>query len=79
MPNAISIGTSTGARSAHFADAEPTNRLTTPVIATTPTTVTAAGMAAALSQAAPCRATSTPRLDRPNSAMNSEAKNAMTM
>ena len=72
------MGTRIGASSAHLAEAEPTKRLTTPVIRITPTTVTKAGSAAALSSAAPSSAISAPRLERPNSAMNSEAKNAMT-
>jgi hypothetical protein len=79
MPTCISIGTRIGASSAHFADADPTSRLTNAVTSTAPTIVTWPGIARAFRNAAPCRATSAPMFDCANAAVNCAAKNAITM
>ena len=43
IPSCINIGTKIGANSAHFADEDPTNRLTNAVKKIMPTTVTPLG------------------------------------
>ena len=62
----MSMGTKMGARSAHFAEAEPTNRFTKAVRKMIPTIVTPPGKANALSNAAPFSARRAPILDCPN-------------
>ncbi len=79
MPSCMSIGTKIGARSAHFADADPTARFTKPVRKTIPTIVKPAGSASSRRKFAPFTARSAPRFDVPNAAMKSAQKKAMTM
>ena len=78
MPSPISIGTKMLESSAHLAEAEPTNRFTTAVSSTMPTTVTWAGRLRSRRKLAPLSAISRPTLELLNAAMNWAAKNAMT-
>ena len=79
IPSCISMGTKMGAMINHFAEAEPTNRLTKAVRPMIPTTVSWAGKAIAPSQPAPDMASNRPILELLKAAMNWAAKNAMTM
>ena len=74
----MSIGTNTGASSAHFALAEPTNRLVTPVNSTISMSRTGVGSAICSNPFAPWTATIRPRFDQLNMATKWAAANART-
>ena len=65
MPSCINMGMKIGANKAHFADADPTNRLMNPVKMMIPAMVTPPGSAIAFKNSAPLTANKMPKLDWP--------------
>ena len=73
------MGTNTGLINAHFADAEPTSRLTKALRKIIPTTVTCEGNCKLWRKAAPFRAVMAPMFDWAKASINKAQKKAITI